>query len=313
MELKEVLFKELVKKGYSELKDGRKVWDVANRSIIYMTPELVDSFLKLREHPRYQKTIVEIETELLNGNAKKLIDGHINGPFNLIDMGCEDGSKAKIFIKALNGKTKVRFCSVNVSEKLASLALKNMEKEKFSNVEGCKKIIADFSSLHEIASMVRSEKYQKNVVLLLGSILASFDIHEYLFNLSQGMFKGDVLIIGNAIRAGERFVNLENYKSKLFKNWFDHLMKAMGFDGKEVSYDARFANGRLEDYYTINKGKKIHYGGKIMEFKKGDEIVVAILYKYYEKELEEFCRMYFREVELVKDEENEYALVLCVK
>ena len=88
MELKEVLFKELVKKGYSELKDGRKVWDVANRSIIYMTPELVDSFLKLREHPRYQKTIVEIETELLNGNAKKLIDGHINGPFNLIDMGC---------------------------------------------------------------------------------------------------------------------------------------------------------------------------------------------------------------------------------
>src|SRR3989344_1587370 len=313
MKLKEFLFKELVKKGYSELKDGRKIWDVANRSILYMTPELVDSFLKLREHPRYQRTIVEIETELLKKNTEKLINGHISSPFNLIDMGCEDGSKAKTFIKALNGKTKVRFCSVNVSEKLASLALKNVEKENFSNVEGCKKIIADFGSLHEIASISRNGKYQKNVVLLLGSILASFDIHEYLFNLSQGMFKGDVLIIGNAIRAGERFVNLENYKSKLFKDWFDHLIKALGFDNEEVSYDARFANGRLEAYYKINKNKKTPYNGKIMEFKKGDEIVVAILYKYYEKELEEFCRMYFREVELVKDEENEYALVLCVK
>ncbi len=313
MELKEVLFKELVKKGYSELKDGRKVWDVANRSILYMTPELVDSFLKLREHPRYQKTIVEIETELLKKNAEKLINGHISGPFNLIDLGCEDGSKAKTFIKALNGKTKVRFCSVNVSKKLASLALRNVEKENFSNVEGCKKIIADFSSLDEIASLARNGQYQKNVVLLLGSILASFDIHEYLFNLTQGMFKGDVLIIGNAIRTGERFTNLENYKDKLFKNWFDHLMRAMGFDDKEVSYDARFANGRLEGYYTINNGKKLSCGGKTFEFKKGDEIIAAILYKYYEKELEEFCKMYFREVELVKDEKSEYALVLCVK
>ncbi len=313
MELKEALCEELMKKSYSELKDGRRVWDVANRSLLYMTPELVNTFLKVREHPRYKKTIIEIETKLLKQNAGKFAKELENTPFNLIDMGCEDGSKAKIFIEALQGKGNVRFCSVNVSKALAEMASNNLKKAGFKNVTEFKSHVADFKSLYEVATMLRSGDYQKNAILLLGWILSSFEIHDYLFNLSQAMFKGDILMIGNGIRIGERFVNIETYRHSLFKGWFDHLIRELGFKEKEVTYDARFANGRVEGFYTLKVGKTLTYKGKKIELRKGDEIVVAFLYKYFEKELEEFCRMYFRSVELVKDEDSEYALIMCRK
>ena len=49
---------------------------------------------------------------------------------------------------------------------------------------------------------------------------------------------------------------------------------------------------------TVSTAQPVTTGGeafvakKEFEFRKGDEILVAILYKYYEKELKEFCGMY---------------------
>ena len=110
MDLKVAIFKELVRKGYSELSDGRKVWDVANRSFLYMTSELVKSFLEVRQHPRYRQVIIDIEKDLLKKNSKDFVKGLKNEPYNLIDIGCGDGSKAKAFLEALGGEGKVRFC-----------------------------------------------------------------------------------------------------------------------------------------------------------------------------------------------------------
>jgi len=313
MELRDALCKELVKKGYSERSDGRKIWNVANRSFLYMTSDLAESFLKVRSHPRYNKTIVEIESKLLKGNVEKFVGELIDRPFNLIDMGCGDGSKARVFLESLKGGSKLRFCPVNSNKYLVDLALKNIKDSNFESVLEYYPHVSDLSSLHEVASMMRNGEYQKNVILLLGSILASFEIHEYLFNLSRAMFNGDRLIIGNGIREGERFAGLETYKHPLFIDWFSHLIRGLGFEDGEVEYDARFENGRVECFYKLNSDKKIVCGDREIEFKKGDEVLVAILYKYYEDELKEVCQRYFRDVELVRDPESEYALVLCVK
>tara|TARA_Y100000310_G_C20696985_1_gene826375 strand:+ start:1806 stop:2750 length:945 start_codon:yes stop_codon:yes gene_type:complete len=312
-ELKDALFKELVRKGYSICKEGRRVWDVANRSLLYMTPELAEAFLKVRSHPRYKATIIDIETGLLKDNADKFVKEFGEEPFNLIDMGCGDGIKAKVFIEALCGHCKLRYCPVNVNENLVNLALKNIKDEGFENVLDFKPHVSDLESLDEVASMMKGGEYQNNVILLLGSLLASFELHDYLFKLSRAMFKGDVLIIGNGVRTGERFVGLESYKHPLFGEWLSHLIREMGFEDSEVDYDARFENGRVEGFFRIKNDKKISHDGKEVEFKEGDEIVVATLYKYFEKELEEFCKMYFRDVEVVSDTANEYVLLLCKK
>lgn len=312
MNLKESLIKEMVKRGYHEHKSGKKTWEAANRSLLYVKPTQAKAFLNLTAHPRYKKTVIDIETDLLNKHAKKFMD-NVREPFNLIDMGCADGTKSKAFIQGLQNTGKMRYMPVNLNEYLVDLTLKEIKKSKFPNVTEYKPKTASLESLDEVASIAKNNTYKKNVILLLGSVLASYDIHAYLFNLSQAMFKGDRLIIGNAIRTGQRFQNIKNYKHPAFQTWLGHTVKELGLKDNEVTYDARFANGRVEIFYTLTKDKKLTSKKHAIELKKGDEIIVGILYKYYQKELLKFCKMYFREVQLVTDPEKEYALVLCKK
>lgn len=313
MELKELLIKRLMKIGYSE-KGGNRVWDIAHRKFLYMTEELSKLFLKMREHERYKKIVVDKELELINSN-KKLFLEMLNGKsFNLIDMGCGDGIKAKAFLSNLEGSNaNVKFFPVSVSDYLVNVTLENIGKEKFSVVKESAGDIACFESLDEVASTVRSAEYQKNVILLLGSILASFDINDYLFNLSNAMFKDDVLIIGNGVRRGDRLANLENYQHSYFSKWFMPLVRELGFKEDEVEYNARLNHKRVEMFYKIKVDKVFECSGKKIEFKKGDEILVMTLYKFFEQELKDFCKMYFSDVKILKDPEGEYALAVCKK
>ena len=204
-------------------------------------------------------------------------------------------------------------CTVKINDYFVKVALENVKKEGFANViEYAPRLSDDCKNFDEVGAALRNSKYQKNVVLLLGSLLASFEINDYLFRLSNSMLPGDLLVIGNGIRKGPRFSNLETYKHPIFNEWLIHLMRQIGFSDKEVEYDARFANGRLEAFYKI-KVDKVIYGERKIEFKKGDIIIVAFHYKLYDYELGDFCRQYFEKVELVKDPAEEYALVFCRK
>jgi len=310
---KEILFKELIKNGHSK-ENGSKVWSIANRSFRYINLEMTKAFLKIREHPRYKATITNAEIKLLRDNISRFLDSVKESQFNLIDMNCIRGEKAVEIMKTLPKTMKLRYCPVSVNEDLIKMTLENLKKQKYENlIDYAPRITKDFESFDQVGAALRNTTYQKNVYLLLSSLISSFEINDYLFRLSQPMFPGDLLVIGNGIRTGERFVHLEVYKNPMFNNWLIHLMRQLGFKDEEVSYDARFANNRLEAYYTINVDKTIESEGKKINFKKGDKIIVAFQYKLYEEELKNFCKMYFETVELVKDPEGEYALVLCKK
>lgn len=312
-EIKDRLFKELVKKGYSQSQKGVKCWDAANRSLMYANEELAKKFLEFRDFPRYRKIVVDTEIALIKDNAAKFFDDGEELNFNLIDLGCGDGLKAKVFIGALGEKYNLRYCPVHINKFLIDKALQNVKEGKFNNISEYMPFIADLESLDDVVGGIRNDNYKRNIVLLFGSILASFDIHSYLFNLSQAMMPGDFLVIGNGIRAEERFSHLELYKHSIFDEWLFLLMRELGFERDEVEYDARFANGRVEGFYRIKVEKSIQHEGKKIEFKAGDEIVMSVLYKYYASELNDYCKMYFRDVEMVTDTEKEYALLFCRK
>ena len=127
------------------------------------------------------------------------------------------------------------------------------------------------------------------------------------------MFSGDYIIIGNSIRKGERFVEIDKYKIKEFDNWFMPLLREIGFNKEDIEYDAEFRNNRMESFYRIKVDKKIKHKGKEIKFRKGDEVLVFKLYKYYIEELEKFFRMYFSEIEIAKDIDTGYILALCKK
>ena len=313
MVFKKELLKHLIRVGPS-MKNGNRVWDIAHRKFLYMNSELVKKFLALRSYPRYKEIIIHKEIDLLKKLKGSFINQISETNFNLIDLGCGDGTKSKAFFELFKeSKSNIRFVPVSVSKELTELTVKNIQNENISRVSKFVPRIACFEEADEIISELRSNDYQKNVILLLGSILASFDINEYLFNLSNAMFPGDVLIIGNGIRKGERLVNLQMYKDSVFKDWTFPLMKELGFNENEVEYDVRFNSVRIEAFYKLKVDKTVDFDGRKIEFKSGDEIMVAKLYKYFPDELEKFCKFYFSNVDILKDSEEEYALVVCKK
>ena len=127
------------------------------------------------------------------------------------------------------------------------------------------------------------------------------------------MNKGDFLLIGNGVRKGERLVSLKTYKEDIFNKWFFNLIKNLGFNEEEVEYDARFANDRVEMFYKIKTDKVVNSKNLKVDFKKGDEILTATLYKYYSEEFEKFCKLYFSDLEIKEDKTGGYALVFCKK
>ena len=312
MEIKELLFRELVKRGYS--KEGeKKIWEMSDLDFLFLTDELAKGFLELRAHPRYQQIIINKEFELIDSNLNFFNDKLGGESFNLVDVSCGDGIKAKFFLERLSEDSKVRFCPISPSKYLLDMSIDNIKNSGLKNVVDFKSVVSATDSVDEVISELRNRDFQKNVVFLLGSLISSYEINDYLFKISQSMLPGDSLIIGNGIRKGERFVNIDSYKSAVFSKWMIKLMRELGFEDSEVEYDARFANNRVEGFFVIKKDKVISFGDDEIEFKNGDEIVTNVSYKYYSEEFKKFCEMYFSRVNLFIDSEYEYVLVYCEK
>jgi uncharacterized SAM-dependent methyltransferase len=311
MPIKDVYFNECIKNGYSVEKGGR-VWDISNPQLIYLAPELAKGFLSLKNFKPYKKNIIDRELALIRENVGIALK-NITCPFNLIDLGCGDGSKAEVFIKSLKNPPAIRYCPVDVNRHFLDLTIDRIGKLHDTNVKRIRPMLQDFERLDNLAGMLRTTQYQKNVFLLLGSTLASFDINEFLFQLSKDLFPGDTLIIGNGIRTGKRFVALSKYKHEVFDKWFTPIVHYFGFSKDEVKYDARFTNSRLELFYHILVDKTVKSGKKKISFKAGDKIIVVSQYKYYAAELEKFCKMYFSSGEIITDKDGEYALLICKK
>jgi len=207
---------------------------MANRSFLQITPEISQAFLNLINFEPYKQKVFNVEIKLLKDNISSFLKEIGPESFNLIDIGCGDGSKAREIIKSLNGETKVRYCPISSDKFLINIAAENVRGGNFKNLAEIKQIVSDFDKISDAASLMRINEFQRNVMLLHGSILASYEINEYLFNLSRAMLPGDYIVIGNSIRNGERLVEIEKYKNKVFMKWFVPLMVLLGFNEDEV-------------------------------------------------------------------------------
>lgn len=312
MEAREKILAEFIKNGFSK-SNGTRTWEITDPNILFSTPELSKGFMDLRRSPAYKKAVIEREMSLIEKNKKEITELIGNKPFNLIDLRCTEGERAEMIVRSLPSDIKIRYCPVGLHSSMTNRAIGRIKKLGMKNVLSYSEQVSDFKNFGEVASLIRNKDFQRNVVMLMGSALGNFEINDFLFNLSKDMFKGDVLIIGNGIRTGERLASLETYKHKLFDDWLVNVMREIGFKESEVQYDARFGNGRVETLYKIKKAKSLKLDGKSIEFKPGDEVQVAVLYKYFEEELKKFCKMYFSKVNLYKDAENEYSLLVCIK
>lgn len=315
--LHDMLLQGFLKNGFAKT-NGNKSWELTDLQYLSLTDDMAKGFLSFSTTASYRKQFFELELRLIKEQANLISKSIGNEPFNLIDIYCGDGFKASELIKELVSKNKnlrICYCPLNASQYLLDTAMENVKKAEIANVVDYKPFLStgDGRSLRHISAMLKPGEFKKNVVVILGGVIACFDINEYLFELNRDLHKGDILIIGNGVRVGERLVDIEKYKDNAFHNWFKHVMLAMGFTEKDIQFDARFGNSRVEFLYRLKKDFVKELDGKKVEFKSGDEFVVAALYKYYSEEFEKFCKMYFANSNVLTDKDKGYALVVCKK
>jgi len=303
------IFRELIKRGYS-LEGNTRVWNIADSKLWYITPQQAQAFLDLEKSEDYKKNIIQVETDLINLNIEEIIKKLGPEPLNIIDLGCGDGQKAVLVIKHLKG-IKVRYCPIDISDYMVEKAINVVSKEGFGEVVKFQWNISDFENVENIANLLKQGEFRKNFILLLGNTLGNFEINELLYEIKSGMNKGDFLLVGNGLNNQKIDDILKAYDNKAVENFLIKILTQIGLKEEELQYGVRFRNSRVEIYYTIKKDVKITFLGRTISFYRGDQIIVAVSYKYDKHDLKTFLEMYFDDVKMYISPDESAALALC--
>lgn len=314
MQVNDLIFKELMKRGYS-LEGRTRVWNIADSKLWYLTPEQAQAYLDLENSKDYNKAVNKDQGEsLMTSNAQRITEKVGKSPINIVDLGCGDGKKAANLVAAFKKKIKFRYCPIDISGYMVEKA-----SETFSNLNAGEIVefqynISDFENLENITPLLSRGKFKKSLFLLLGNTLGNFEINDFLYQIRSAMRDGDLLLVDTAV-ADEKIVEKTQLQAKnsMVNNFLRHIPMQLGLDSSEVQYDARFKNSRVEFYYILTCDKNVVFQGKTVQFYKGDQIIVAIAYKHREEDIRTYFNMYFREAEIVLSKDKAQAFILCTK
>lgn len=312
MQVNDLIFKELIKRGYS-LEGKTRVWNIADSKLWYLTPEQAQSFLDLEKSKEYQRDIIQKEVDLIDENIGEFLSKLSNKPINIIDLGCGDGKKAVLFIKHLKGKVKLRYCPVDISDYMIDKALERIKKMNAGEVVEFQWNVSDFENLENISQLLRRGVFKNNLILLLGNTLGNFEINELLYEIRSSMNQGDLLLIGNGLDSRNAADMLKAYDNNFLDNLLSKVLTQIGFKSNEIQYGVRFRNSRIEMFYSVTKDTKISFLDKNIYFMKGDQIIVAISYKYDEHEFKRMMKLYFDDIKVYTSKDKAYCLALCQK
>ena len=312
MQVNDLIFKELIKRGYS-LEGNTKVWNISDSKLWYLAPEQAQAFLDLEKSTDYQEEVIQKEISLVECNISEIIKKLGKAPINIIDLGCGDGKKAVIFIEHLKGKVKLRYCPIDISNYMVEKALDRLKKVNAGEVVEFQWNISDFENLENISNLLRRGDYKKHLFLLLGNTLGNFEINELMYEIRSSMKDGDYLLIGNGLNNLKIEDILKSYDNPLVDSFLIKILTQIGFQKEDVKLNVRFANSRVELYYIILKNKVLTFQDKTLNFSKGDQILVSVSYKYDKSDFHGFLKMYFDDVRTYVSSEGSYVLALCKK
>ena len=313
-QINDLIFKELIKRGYS-LEGNTRIWDIADSKLWYLTPDQAQAYLDLENSTEYNDAVGEdIGQKLVEGKASEIVTWAKKDSVNVVDLGCGNGRKAAGLIKALKGQLKVKYCPIDISSYMVKKAIETFSKEDIAEIIEFQYNISDFENLDNVMHLLNIGDYKKNLILLLGNTLGNFEINELLYEIRSSMSGNDLLIIDAAIadekikekvkaQAGNKWVN----------NFFIKMPLQLGLAKEDLEYDVRFKNHRIEVYYTIKNNRTIKFNKKEIVFNKGDQIVVAVGYKYDEKDLMSYLNIYFSSVQVDISSDRSKMVALCKK
>ncbi len=311
-QINDLIFRELIKRGYS-LEGNTRIWNIADSKLWYLTPEQAQSYLDLEDEEEYKKKVTSKEIDLINSNAKEILEKFGNEPINIIDIGCGDGRKASMLIEKFKG-SEIRYCPIDISSYMVNKAIERVNKANtVDEVVEFQWNISDFENIKNISTLLRQGKYKKNIFLLLGNTLGNFEINELLYEIRSSMKGGDVLLIGNGLDYRKPEEILTSYDSEYFNKFSIHPLLQLGLKKEDLKFGVRFKNSRIESFYTIKKAKEISFLGRSLKLEVGDQVVVIVSYKYNKEDFSSFMNLYFDDVTVKVSKDESYAIALCKK
>ena len=313
-QINDLIFKELIKRGYS-LEGNTRIWNIADSKLWYLTPEQSQAYLDLENSEEYNHAIDEDEGQrLIEAQAAEIIKWAKEDPINIIDLGCGDGKKAAGLIKSFNGKLDVKYCPIDISSYMVKKAIETFSQEDVAEIVEFQYNISDFENLDNVIHLLNTGKYKKNLILLLGNTLGNFEINELLYEIRSSMKGTDLLMIDTAV-ADEKIE--ERTKSQAENKYVDNFLIKMplqlGLKKEDLKYNTRFKNYRMEFYYTIKNNRTIKFNKKKVIFNKGDQIIVAVAYKYDQEDLISYLNIYFNSVQVNFSKDKSKTVSLCKK
>ncbi len=311
-QINDLIFKELIKRGYS-LEGNTRIWNIADSKLWYLTPDQAQAFLDLESSADYQKDVIQKEIDLINGNIKEIVEKIGKDNLNIIDLGCGDGKKAVIFTEHFKGKVKLRYCPIDISGYMVKKAIAKVRDADIGEVVEFQWNISDFENIENISLLLRHGDFKKNLTLLLGNTLGNFEINELLYQIRSSMKGGDFILIGNGLDNRKPDEILNAYDNSFLDEMLVKTLTQIGLKEDNLEYGARFKNSRVEMYYTIKEDCDISFLGKKVQFSAGDQIIVAVSYKYNHTDFISFLNLYFDDVMAKVSEDGSYALALCKK
>ncbi len=313
-EINEIVFRELVKRGYS-VEGKSRTWNIADSKLWYLTPEQGKAYLNMENSERMQKSFSKVELNLIKENISDIRDSIQDFSINVIDLGCGSGKKAATFIRLLNEKKqfKIRYCPVDINPDFVSKAIETVRKENPDEVIKMQWVVSDFENIESISKLLRYKEYQKNVFLLLGNTLENLELHDTLYHIRRAMLDGDILVIGDGLDSTDKKELFHIYSSEKIEAFLDYIPLELGFEKKDVKIIREFNNSRVEIFYEIKKAKTISSSGKEISFNVGDRILVFFSYKYNKEDMISFMKMYFDDVVFFTDKKDSYGLIVCKK
>jgi len=313
-QINDLIFKELIKRGYS-LEGNTRIWNIADSKLWYLTPDQSQAYLDLENSEDYTDAVGEDDGQkLIEERAAEIIEWAKEEPINVVDLGCGDGKKALGLIKAFNKKLKVKYCPIDISSYMVKKAIENFSKESIAEIVEFQYNISDFENLENVVHLLNMGEYKKNLFLLLGSTLGNFEINELLYEIRSSMKGTDMLVIDTAV-ADEKIEERakSQAENKAVDNFLIKMPLQLGLKKEDLEYNTRFKNYRMEFYYTIKNDKTVKFNEKKVVFHKGDQIIVAVAYKYDNSDLMSYLNLYFNSVQVALSEDKSKIVALCKK
>jgi len=317
MQVNDLIFKELIKRGYS-LEGRTRVWNIADSKLWYLTPEQAQGYLDLDADTSYKKNTGQAQAEnLMKDNIKLILAAIGDSPVNIVDLGCGDGKKAAELFKEIKKKKpslKLRYCPIDISGYMVGKAIDTFSRLDVDEIIEFQYNISDFENLENVTPLLRKGQYKKNLILLLGNTLGNFEVNDLLYSIRSSMAKGDVFLVDTAVNDNRQEERARAYgKNKRVNDWLIDIPLQLGLLKDEVELGVRFRNSRIEVFYTIINDKKVTFQDKAVYFNKGDQIIVVVAYKHDKDDLRTYLNMHFDSVSVRVSKDNAKALAICEK